>query len=502
MATLDGSGTPVTLPAGVVLRAPGLRGTAEVRPRLMGGRAGEPPRATGAFEEALSRAGMVQSVAVEIQAQEVRVTGGTDVRAVDGSGALALEVPDLGPRRGQVLLAADEQGVLSWHYPESSAAPADGASRGSGSLRFVVPRQVATAAPAGGAERVPQDRSLVTMVGRKVLSVLVYPILDPLIGKGALFLAERWERQHRPHQARAFGLDVYRQPEPRLLDGAAWERLSEGRALLFLHGTFGTSHGAFGGVDAETMRALGAAYGERLLGFDHPSLSVDPSANARAFAERIPQGLSLDVDVLCHSRGGLVARAMAGEMGATVPGLSMRRIVFVGTPNLGTPLADPKHMGAFVDRITALLNLIPPGPWTTVVDLLESVLEVVKILGQGALGGLPGLASMDPKGDFVRRLNQPGGAGPAHYAINADFEPTGSLASVWRGADLVLDKVFADQLNDGVVPSKGVWTAGGDTGFPVQTDRRLDLGSGHGVWHCSYFSQPLVNQALLGWLTG
>jgi hypothetical protein len=366
----------------------------------------------------------------------------------------------------------------------------------------VVPRQVAEAVPAGGAEQPPGDRSLVTMVGRKILSVLVYPLLDPLIGKGAQVLAGRWEKEHRPYQLRAFGPDAYREPTPQLLDPSGWERLAGGRSLLFVHGTFSTSHGSFGGIGEESMTALASAYGQRMLALDHPTLSVDPVENARELAQRVPRGVPLEMDVLCHSRGGLVARAIAGEMGGLVPDLSIRRIVFVGTPNLGTPLADPQHMGAFVDRITALLNLIPPGPWSAVVDVLESVLEVVKILGQGALGGLPGLASMNPKGNFIRGINTPGGAGPLHYAVDADFEPTGSLADLWRLPGKLVDKVFDDQPNDAVVPSKGVWSAGQDTGFPVTEDRRLHLPSERGVWHCSYFTQPAVTEALLGWLSG
>ncbi len=445
---------------------------------------------------------------IEIEAQEVRPPGGVDVRSADGSEGLVVEVPDLGELRAQVLLMSDESGVLSWHYPEhvtrvgssdSPSTPRPPTRGAGGTVRFAVPRRVATAPPAGGAESSPADRSLVTWVGKKILSVFVYPVLDELIGKGALYLAERWEAANRPLRLRIFDADAYSSPVRREPDGAAWQRLTSGRALLFLHGTFSTSHGSFGGLPVATMKALSAAYDGRVIALDHPSLSVDPVTNTGAFVEQVrAAGARLDVDIIGHSRGGLVARALQDLRGDPV---SVRRTVFIGTPNGGTPLADPKHMGACVDRMTALLNLIPPGPWTAILDALEGILEVVKILGMGALGGLPGLPSMDPGGEFLPRLGSTAPERDRLYAVDADFEPTGSLAALWRLPDAAVDRVFGNRHNDGVVPSDGVGTARGRGGFVVDKDRSLHFAGGDGVWHCSYFAEPRRSSALLGWLT-
>lgn len=502
MAVLDGSGRRVDLDRGVVLTAPGLRGEADLLQGLLGGRAGEAPRTTGAFEQALGRAGMVQAHAVEIRATEVQAPAGVDVRSPDGSDALELEVPDLGPLRGQVALLSDEAGVLSWHYPQGrTPGAADSAARGAGGrVVFVVPRRVATGAPAGGAERGPAERSLVTVIGKKVLTVFVYPILEDLVGKAALVLAERWERDHRPTRLRTFDADAYRVPVGEELGGSDWRRLSTGRSLLFLHGTFTTSHGSFGGLPTDTMTALSAAYGGRVIALDHPSLSVDPVANARALVDRVRAagaGTSLDVDVLAHSRGGLVARALLAQGDGPV---HVRRTVFVGTPNGGTPLADPGRLGSCVDRVTALLNLVPPGPWTAVLDTLESVLEVVKILGQGALAGLPGIASMDPRGRFLRTLGSARPDVERLYAVDADFEPTGSLAALWWLPDTAVDRVFGNRHNDAVVPTDGVGTVEGPGGFVVDRARSLHFDAGDGVWHCSYFTEPRLSTAVVRWL--
>lgn len=498
MAVLDGVGRPVVLAPGVVLTAPGLRGEARLRPAGGGGR-GREPSETPTFAEALGRAGMVESHSVEIRAQEAGPAPGPALRSRDGRAGLSLEVPYLGPERGQVLLLADEQGVLSWHFPERP--PATGAtSRGAATIRFVIPREVAQAAPAGGAERAPADRSLFTLVGKKVLSVLVYPIATALVGKGAQFLAERWEGEHRPHLVRHFGADDYRLPTATHLDSDGWRRLGSGRALLFVHGTFSTAHGSFAGLPPDTMTALAAAYGDRVIAFDHPSLSVDPVTNATKLLGLLPAGLRLDLDIVGHSRGGLVARHLAAPQVGAPASVEVGRVVVVGTPNAGTPLADPRHVGQLVDRFTSLLNLIPPGPWTAVLDVLEAVLEVVKILGQGALTGLPGLAAMNPGGPYLKGLRLAGSRGEV-FAIDADFEPTGSLASLWRLPESAIDRVFEQRANDAVVPSEGVWKAAA-SGLMVPDERRVHFAADAGVWHCSYFARPEVSRALLSWLPG
>ena len=509
MAELDGSARRVDLGRGVVITAPGLRGRAGLQEGALGGRSGEPERTTGAWDEALERAGMRQLVAVEVEASETPAPAGAgragEVRTAEGEPGLVLDVPDLGPTRGQVLLLVDEAGVPSWHYPEPAVggAPADASRGGAGSVRFIVPAAVATPRVEEGADAPVGDRSLITLIGKKILSVLVYPVLDQLVGAAARVIAGRWEEARRPTRLRDFGPATYATAASG--DGFHAGGLTSGRALLFVHGTFATSHGSFAALPVATMEALASHYGGRVFALDHPTLSVDPTQNAlelTRLVRAIGPDASVDLDVVCHSRGGLVARALA-EVGSQSGGrVTVGRTVFVASPNAGTPLADGDHMGAWVDRMTALLNLVPPGPWTMVTDVLDGVLEVVKIIGQGALGGLPGLASMRPGGDFLGGIATAAPDPSRLYAIDADFEPTGSLASVWKLPESLLDKVFGDQANDGVVPSDGVGFVDGPLGFRVSDGQALHLKSDTGTWHCSFFTQPRVTEALTTWLPG
>ncbi|MGY1712508.1 esterase/lipase family protein [Geodermatophilus sp. SYSU D00758] len=484
MVRLDATGTPVVLEDGTVLQAPGLLGEA---------RNGTLP---GRLTEALERADLLPTQTVEIEAQEVPPPPGEDVRADDGRAGLAVEVPALGPGRGQVLLLADEQGVLTWHFPEPPAG-GPGTTRGPGEvLRFTVPREVAAPATTGTD---PADRSLVTAIGKKILSVLVYPIIDPLIGRAAREVAGAWERRSRPYRFRGFTPGHHRRTDVPVLASADWEQLTGGRALLFLHGIFSTSAGSFGGLDDATLERLHHAYGGRVLAFDHPTTSVDPEENALVFAESLPSGAALDLDIVCHSRGGLVARVIAGETGNPVSGVTVRRIVFVGTPNNGTPLADRRYLVDLINRWTSLLNLLPPGPWSVVTDVLDAVLEIVKVVGSGAAGGLPGLMAMYEDSELMRALKASGGAAPDYYAVHANFEPYGSLASMMWLPDTLIDRVFTGGANDVAVPSAGVGLLGG---VPVPASRALELRAADHVWHCSYFAHPSTRTALVDWLAG
>ncbi len=199
--------------------------------------------------------------------------------------------------------------------------------------------------------------------------------------------------------------------------------------------------------------ALRAVYGDRILAFDHPTVSVGPQENAQQFLSRVPPDLPFTFDVLVHSRGGLVARCVAGGAGLDPQQVTFRKVVFVGTPNDGTEIAAPGLIGQLVDRMTSFLHFVPPvGPPGTVAAVLTSVLEVVKVFGQGIEGGMPGLTDMQPGSALLTTLNKPATSptppsapsAVSYFEIDADYRPDGSLRWLMRGFDDVEDDaVFA-----------------------------------------------------------
>jgi hypothetical protein len=361
-----------------------------------------------------------------------------------------------------------------------------------------MPRAVAPAPEEAG-----EHRGFVGVVGRKLLKVLVYPVTDPVLGPIGELFARHWEERNRPYRVRRFTAEDYAGAAAPPLEVADWHELARGPALLFVHGTFSTSHGCFGALPRELLAELQQRYDGRVIAFDTFTLSEDPAENARRFLERIPAGVTLDLDVVCHSRGGLVARHLARHgIDAALPGggARVRRVIFVGVPNAGTVLADPDHMVQLIDRFTSALVLLPSGPLG---ETMEAILTALKVIGHGVAGGLAGLTAMRPSGEFLERLNRDSGAAADYYAITADFEPRGDrLASLVRrgAADALMDRVFRQAANDLVVPTTGVYDVEGCTGFPIPDERVLRFGARAGVIHTTYFSAPETARALERWL--
>jgi hypothetical protein len=505
-AVLTGAAEPVQLDIGYAVRAPGLFGVADVVAPRTGterSRARVDADGTAALDAAFAATNVleVRQVELHLTPPEPGVDTARSLRSGDGQPVLELEVPDLGPEAGQLVLACDETGVLTWHLPvgdDQRVQPP--ATRGAGGTkRFLIPATLPSPAPPEAAGR----RSLLGVVGRKVLKVLVYPVTDPILGPVGEFFAERWETKHRPYGVRDFSPDNFRLADGPALTAADWERLAAGRALLFIHGTFSTAHGAFSLFPTETMRTLHQGYAGRVFAFNHFSLSHDPGQNAAWLLEQIPQDRSLDLDIVCHSRGGLVARALAegpSSFGLDTSRLSVKRIVFAGVPNHGTLLAHPDHMVTMIDRLTTALNLFPTG---AVTETLEALITAIKVIGHGVLKGLDGLASMNPEGVFLRRLNQGAPAGLTYHAIAADYEPVDQgLAALVTGsvADAVLDRVFQTVANDLVVPEPGVYGANGSGIFPIAEASVLRIPASEGVIHTTLFGYRQTADRIADWL--
>jgi hypothetical protein len=487
---LHGGTDAIEIGSDIYVRAPGLVGSVDlVQAVVLGTRSGE-ESATPTLVGALARQELTVRYSVEIAAAPAGTGAPQTNRGADGRPQLTLEVPAVGSDQTQVALLADEAGVVTWHYAQPGTLQ--------NLVRFDVPADaVATVGDAPGGA----TRGLVSVIGKKLLSVLVFPILEAGAEVLARRLAEWWENQHRRP-----GLRRFAGPQDRdtvtPIDGDGWNRLSEGKALLFVHGTFSTSQGGFGALPADAWGALNHRYGGRLFAYDHPSLSVDPLANVAALQRLIPSHRRLDVDVVTHSRGGLVARALACESSDPSFPVRVGSVVHVGAPNAGTKLADVSSHAAFIDRMCSLLNLAPDGPLSTVADILDGVLTVVKIIGCNGIGQLPGLAPMDPNQPWLRELGQRRAPPHKAYAIGSNYEPKGGVAKLTRVPDSVADRIFGESANDIIVPAGGVYDVPAATGFPIPADQRVAFDAAESVWHCGYFGQPKTAEALLNWLPG
>ncbi|PAP75156.1 DUF7379 domain-containing protein [Rubrivirga marina] len=468
----------------ITIRASGLEGQVRVLPPpRFSARTRSAAPTTGALDAVLAGEHVETLQTVEIQQARVPAT-----RSLGAEPEIRVDVPAV-EGHGQLLLATDESGVTTWHVAESQAA-----TRSLGATQTFVIRDARPAPTATVA-----TRGLVGAVGTKLIKRLVFPLIDPVLGAVGAHFAERWEEKRRPYALRPFTPADFRAPAAPL--GADdWRRLGEGRSLLFVHGTFSRAHSAFGGLDAETLAALGDRYGGRVFAFDHFTLSHDPEANVRWLVEHLPDDAALDLDVVCHSRGGLVSRVLAEQQSALSLGarsLRVGTVVFVASPNAGTSLADPDHMGTLVDAYTNLLNFIPGSPVT---DVLEGVVTVVKQLAVGALGGLDGLQAMRPGGPFLRDLNALNGRGDTRYlALGADYRATQPGLAAWV-KNRLMGRIFGS-ANDLVVPTASVYadTDGDGVDLVAEADRHV-FAADAAISHTGFFQHPDAQARLLTWL--
>jgi hypothetical protein len=219
--------------------------------------------------------------------------------------------------------------------------------------------------------------------------------------------------------------------------------------LLYVHG-FASSIEAGGGALLVPQFAGNYA---AILAYDHPTLGLSPLENARQLLDMIPDDLQLSVDLVAHSRGGLVIRSLV-ELLDWTPKLRPARVVTAGSPHAGTRLADPEHW----DRLVSMAMTL--GSWLTSLGggafwapkLLEFVL---KGAAQGIFS-LPGLAAMVPGSEFLQQLNAPGVPGLSEHvpysAVTSSFAINDVTQQGFRQAFMALAiQAFMGEPNDLVV---------------------------------------------------
>jgi pimeloyl-ACP methyl ester carboxylesterase len=472
---------------GVLIATPGVGGQAEaVHPSPGDSRADA--HVSEVVAAALTAADLQVQVDIELSDLAVGAGGAAGRGGGESEPMILAQVPSPGESMSQVVLLVDEDGLLTWHYPAEQTV--GDRTRGDELLTYRIPLRTA----AGGGE---DTRGPLGWLGKKVLKVLVFRHLDELLGRAGRYLAGRWEEKHRWYGLRTVTGTTGLAGEP-----VDWAGLTAGPALLLVHGTFSRGATAFSALPADELRRLCDTYGDRVVVFDHPTVSVDPLTNARWFAEQFsagaPDNASLVVDVVAHSRGGLVARALAEQQDRLPLGdrrLEVRSAVFVGVPNAGTVLADTEHLGDLLDTYTNLLDAFPD---IGAVDVLQVVLEVVKQVATGVAEGLDGLMSMNPGGNYLRALNKEPSEQTRYAAIAADFAPA-SRDARHLAMDLIADRLFR-VANDLVVPRDGGWEV--DDQALVPAGRRLSIADEQAVTHNSYFGSSAVQARLREWLTG
>jgi len=393
-------------------------------------------------------------------------------------GILTAEIDEPSSAAGWVVVARHPSGALTFHAAGGS---------GHGTRRF----DVRLSAP---------------LPGRRGNSAAVRVFFLRLLGAaaGALLpvLARLWERKRFLASKTPLGLVMLAARDGRLV-ATRVRNLTlpppPARSLLFVHGTFSHAAAAFRDLAADPglFAALQRRYDGRVFAFNHLTVGTAPDANARDLRARLPRGPAL-LDAVTHSRGGLVLRAFAEQSPRVAPGVTsgtiLGRVLFVASPNAGTPLASPMRWHALAAWLANLGEMFPGNALAFGFDFAS---EALVWMARRAGGTLPGIAAMDPTGEFLEKLN---GSATRRYeagAAIACYEPKGSAAR--RLLDAAAG-MFFEAPNDLVVPTDGGVHLGAAPAVPE--GHTVRFGPGSTVHHLNLFAQRETRERIKIFLEG
>jgi hypothetical protein len=290
--------------------------------------------------------------------------------------------------------------------------------------------------------------------------------------------------------------------------------------LVFLHGTLSSTWGSFGDLwapeRAGELKAIAQKYGDRVLAFEHLTLTVSPIQNALDLIDALPRGAA--VSFVSHSRGGLVGELLsrappffADEAIGLLPeaqqqmlqNLRMRlaerevkvlRFVRVACPVLGTTLVSGR-LDRWLSVVGTVASTALKGtPITDVAGAIGDFIAAV-IKERTDPKTLPGIEAMMPESPFIKVMNWPGARGSGRlYVLAGDLAPE----SLWsRLLSWVTDRFYGGD-HDLVVNT--VSMSGGVPRDPK--DRGRKRFEGPAVNHFNYFrnadSAALVIAGLKG----
>ena len=258
-------------------------------------------------------------------------------------------------------------------------------------------------------------------------------------------------------------------------DPVDWRPLKAGglregdRILVLIHGTFSQLTGSFGHLiehSGETLEDWIRGY-DHVLGLNHFTLAHTPSQNAELLVRALAGVQGLQVDLIGTSRGALVIRALLEDFSTD---FEVRQVIGVCPAFGGTKLAAPENWKQLLDTITNLAKAVAvtlPGTATAAAWVLgiAGFLKALSALVFGDLQAIPGLAAMNPEGEYLEQLNQGSNPDlPEYTAVTSDYEGQAPERSDILGppmkqaaraalfaADRVVDALFEGQANDLVV---------------------------------------------------
>ena len=294
-------------------------------------------------------------------------------------------------------------------------------------------------------------------------------------------------------------------------------------SLVFIHGTFSTTQSGFGKLwtqHPQRVRALFQHYNNRVFALDHRTLGANPIENALTLARGCPKGARLHL--VTHSRGGLVAEALARAGGLAQAGkvdaadlalfdnepraqaalkelvtlmgkgpggrdIRVERIVRVACPARGTLLAS-QRLDAWLSVFKWAMDLANLPVLPEMMDFLAGVAQRREDPAQ-----IPGVAAMIPDSPLVRWLHSVDEPVPGKLFVVAGDLQADSVGS-W--VKTLLSDAFYRTDHDLVVNTSSMYG-----GAPRAAGAGFVLDQGGKVNHFNYFANERTAAAVVSGLT-
>jgi hypothetical protein len=275
--------------------------------------------------------------------------------------------------------------------------------------------------------------------------------------------------------------------------------------LIVIHGTFSKGQHILDDLKTTPEGSAflaNAAATHQVLSFEHPTVSVSPMLNALDLRNALGD-TQVPIDIVCHSRGGLVARWW---MEALDPYPQRpKQCVFVASPLNGTSLASPACLRAGLDAMANLASIL--GNVAMAIPLMKAPAAILRVIGSvvgvgsklplvdAALAMIPGLAgqSRTNNNPELLRLNRGPLNQPRYFFIKSDFQNADAGWDICRrirerklrAAEMATDLFIFPDKNDLVVDYNSM------TEIPEinLTDKVWDFGTNGDVHHTNYFQK-------------
>jgi pimeloyl-ACP methyl ester carboxylesterase len=253
------------------------------------------------------------------------------------------------------------------------------------------------------------------------------------------------------------------------------------KIILFVHGIIGDTTD-----QVKALKRMQTSFDyDLVLAFDYESLDNPIESTAAKLKEQLAsigltEGHGKELHLVVHSMGGLISRWFLEQLDGNK---IVTQLIMVGTPNNGSEISNVTTYATL--GVVAAVNFA--CSYFGAPEKLRAALSFAAKHGTNRM--LFTLSQMNPKGEFIKKLNEKGSDGsvPYHiiagdiFAINVDFKNNGIFNTLKNLVERGAGKAIYGEANDIAVRVESIKIVKGVSAactFEIPVD------------HTSYFADP------------